>query len=62
MECTCKYRVKKLGSFWHLQRLYRKGWWIFKKRIWQTEFPWYSMDKKSIDKEYERRIKLNEYL
>lgn len=57
LESTNDFRIKKLGMFWHLQRRHYTGWWIFKKSIWLTEFPFYSMDKKIIYDEYKRLTK-----
>ena len=41
MNETNKYKIEKLGMYWHLLRLHYVGWWIFKKEVWLSEFPYY---------------------
>lgn len=41
MTKTNKYKIEKYGNYWHIIRLNYIGWWIFKKEVWLTEFPYY---------------------
>lgn len=44
-----KLRITKKGMFWHLEREYLEDrFWLFRKKIWLTEFPWYSTNKEMI--------------
>ena len=41
MAETNKYKIEKLGVYWHLLRLYYVGWWIFREEVWLTNFTYY---------------------
>jgi len=41
MTNTNKYKIEKLGMYWHLLRLHYVGWSVFKRKVWLTEFPYY---------------------
>ena len=41
MVKTQTYRVEKLGTYWHVMRLHYVGWWIFKREVWLSEFPYH---------------------
>ncbi len=53
MNKANKYKIEKLGMYWHLLELHYVGWWIFKKKIWLTVFPyyWYKEDAEQALKE-----------
>ena len=40
MNKTNKYKIEKLGMYWHILRLHYVGW-IFKKKVWLSEFTCY---------------------
>jgi len=41
METTNIYKLEKLGNFWHILRLHYVGWFIFKRKVWLSKFPYY---------------------
>jgi len=59
MRATNKYKVERLGSYWHVMRLHYTGWWIFENKMWLSEFPYYWQEQDAYD-ELARKIKNND--
>jgi hypothetical protein len=59
MEKTNIYKLEKIGLYWHIMRLHYVGWWIFKSRVWLSEFPYY-LYKEDADKAFKEITKNHE--
>jgi len=53
-----KYKLIKLGYYWHIMERKEMGWWdVFSRPIWITVFPYYWY-KEEAEREFERLNKL----
>ena len=41
MESTNEYKIEKDFFLWHIKRAYYTGFWIFRRKIWVSEYPYY---------------------
>ena len=54
-----EYKIEKHGMYWHIMKAYHVGWWVFKRKVWLSEFPYYYYKGEAIE-EFKKLINRNE--